>query len=183
MPFDGPTDIPSCAPPLAPANKALNVLNAILAILNHGNGWMQGDMQDREGHYCLVGAARKARKLLGVKGDRSSTLLNLALRREGFRGGPTAFNDNSTFENVEGLVRAAIILAQADAEGKPRPEGPSGLFALPKPAVRPAPEDEPPSLLMLAVREMEARDAAARAEMHSGGSWQVLSFKNIRLLV
>ena len=156
MPFDGPNTT---------AGDAVRVLTEVIEIFDHGEGWGQGVQHDGEGRYCAVGALRKARHLLCVKGEGAGRYLKLALVREGENRSIQRFNDdNSDYRNVENWVRAAIILAAADAKGMPRPRGPSGLFELP-PAWEP-PQPQPPSAVYRLVIELEnCNDDTVRARM------------------
>lgn len=71
MPFDAATAIPA---EVRIIDKALELLGP------NGEHWTKGIANDREGNRCIVGALRSARRMLRLKGDKTTAFILTAVR-------------------------------------------------------------------------------------------------------
>jgi hypothetical protein len=109
MPFDAATKTPV---EVLVIDKALEVLGP------KGEYWIQGKSSDRRGGRCLMGAIGYAKRMLGVKGDRTVSLVFTALHSIPTHRNRIEYIENyndkpeRTFDEIAGvLVHARNIAA------------------------------------------------------------------------
>ena len=107
MPFDAATAIPA---EVRIIDKALELLGP------NGEHWTKGIANDGEGNRCIVGAVRSARRMLRLKGDKTTAFILTAVpdRRPGH---PVIEDFNDDRHRKFGEVAAVLTHARKLAGG------------------------------------------------------------------
>jgi hypothetical protein len=126
--------------------RAILVLDAMLEFFDGGRRWTRGELVARDGQArCLVGALRRVRNELRIRGDGTVHYLRDAIKpnsddlvipgicfsqlpllswnkREPGDADLMGFNDGSTYDEVHELIVAARAIAQAELAATAPPE-------------------------------------------------------------
>jgi hypothetical protein len=94
------------------ANPELQILLGMLNIFEGGKYWIVGEITDRNGGYCMLGAMKKARRINGISGDHTHLLLHKAVF-EHCRESIAVFNDNAkSYDIILQVILRAIEFAE-----------------------------------------------------------------------